>query len=500
MAVSPEQQASILRYYHAERWRVGTIARQLGLHRDTVHRVLKQAGIPMSNALSRPTMIDPFLPFILSTLEQYPTLNSKRLFEMVRERGYAGHPDHFRHMIARHRPRRSAEAFMRVRTLPGEQCQMDWGSFGHIEFDGATRPLMAFVAVLSWSRQIFLRFYLGAHMENFLRGHVAAFTEWAGCSRVILYDNLKSAVLERQGQIIRFNPTLLQLASHYHFEPRPVAVARGNEKGRVERAIRYVRDNFYAGRAYTDLADLNRQAFEWTHGPAQQRRCPEDKRMTVGEAFLQERTHLLALPPDALPTDEIRAVSVGKTPYVRFDLNDYSVPHDCVRQTLTVVADLQTVRILNAQQTVVAQHPRCYGKGRQIEQQAHLEALTQHKRAGSAHRAADHLLAVSPECRTFLTHCTEQGEPLDRTVKALHELRDAYGHEEFTLAVADAVARNVPHPNAVRTVLDRRRRERSQPPPINTTLPEHIRSRDVLVRPHSLAGYDTLMGGPDEQQ
>lgn len=500
MALSPEQQASILRYFHVERWRVGTIARQLGLHRDTIHRVLRQAGIPPSSLVSRASMIDPFLPFILGTLEQFPTLNARRLFEMVHARGYAGHPDHFRHMLARHRPRRSHEAFMRVRTLPGEQSQMDWGSFGQVQFDGVRRPLMAFVAVLSWSRQIFLRFYLGAHMENFLRGHVAAFTQWSGCPRVILYDNLRSAVLEREGQVIRFNPTLLQLASHYHFEPRPVAVARGNEKGRVERAIRYVRDSFYAGRRYTDLADLNRQASEWTHGPAQQRKCPEDKSMTVGQAFAQEQPHLLALPADPLPTDEIRPVSVGKTPYVRFDLNDYSVPHDCVRQTLTVVANEQTVRVLNTEQAVLAEHPRCYGRGQQIEQQAHLEALTQHKHAGSAHRATDQLLAVAPQCKALLTCCAKQAEPLERTVKALQELRDAYGHEEFTLAVADALARNVPHPNAVRTVLERRRRERNQPPPVNATLPEHIRSRDVLVQPHNLAGYDSLMGGRNEQQ
>jgi len=202
MALSPEQQASILRYFHVERWRVGTIARQLGLHRDTIHRVLRQAGIPPSSLVSRASMIDPFLPFILGTLEQFPTLNARRLFEMVHARGYAGHPDHFRHMLARHRPRRSHEAFMRVRTLPGEQSQMDWGSFGQVQFDGVRRPLMAFVAVLSWSRQIFLRFYLGAHMENFLRGHVAAFTQWSGCPRVILYDNLRSAVLEREGHTV----------------------------------------------------------------------------------------------------------------------------------------------------------------------------------------------------------------------------------------------------------------------------------------------------------
>ena len=107
---------------------------------------------------------------------------------------------------------------------------------------------MAFVMVLSHSRQIFLRFFPDARMENFLRGHVAAFTAWGGVPRVLLYDNLKSAVLERRGDAIRFHPTLLGFAGQYRYEPRPVAVARGNEKGRVERAIRYVRDAFFAAR------------------------------------------------------------------------------------------------------------------------------------------------------------------------------------------------------------------------------------------------------------
>ena len=161
---------------------------------------------------------------------------------MVRERGYRGSPDHFRHLIACHRPRPQAEAYLRLRCLPGEQAQVDWGHFGHLEIGRARRPLMAFVMVLSYSRQIFLRFFLDARMENFLRGHVAAFTAWNGVPRVLLYDNLKSAVLERRGDAIRFHPTLLGFAGHYRYEPRPVAVARGNEKGRVERAIRYVRD------------------------------------------------------------------------------------------------------------------------------------------------------------------------------------------------------------------------------------------------------------------
>ena len=224
MALSPEHEAQILRYYHAERWRIGTIAVQLGLHRDTVARVLAQAGLPRHGPVQRASAIDPYLPFIHDTLAQFPRLTAARLYDMVRARGYPGRPDHFRHLIARHRPRPSAEAYLRLRTLPGEQAQVDWGHFGHLTIGRARRPLMAFVMVLSWSRQIYLRFFLDARMENFLRGHVGAFECWGAVPRIALYDNLKSAVLERCGNAIRFHPTLLALAGHYRFEPRPVAV------------------------------------------------------------------------------------------------------------------------------------------------------------------------------------------------------------------------------------------------------------------------------------
>ncbi len=132
MTISPELEARILRYYHAEKWRVGTIATQLGVHHGTVQRVLAQAGLPARAPLQRPSRIDPYLPFIRETLEQFPTLTASRLYAMVRERGYTGRPDHFRHLIALHRPRRPAEAYLRLRSLPGEQAQVDWGHFGHL--------------------------------------------------------------------------------------------------------------------------------------------------------------------------------------------------------------------------------------------------------------------------------------------------------------------------------------------------------------------------------
>ena len=130
-------------------------------------------------------------------------------------------------------------------------------------------------------------------MESFLRGHVAAFDAWGGVPRVLLYDNLKSVVLERRGDAIRFHPTLLGFAGQYRYEPRPVAVARGNEKGRVERAIRYVRDGFFAARTFKDLDDLNAQAEAWCIGPAADRRCPDEPDRTVREVFAEERARLL---------------------------------------------------------------------------------------------------------------------------------------------------------------------------------------------------------------
>ena len=230
MTIGPELEARILRYHHVEKWRPNTIARQLRVHHSTVARVLAHAGLPVARVIRRPSAIDPYVDFILQTLGEFQTLTAARLYAMVRERGYRGAPDHFRHRVALLRPRPVTQAYLRLRTLPGEVMQCDWAHFGHLQVGRASRPLMAFVMVLAWSRRIYLRFFLDARMASFLAGHAGAFAAFGGCSRIIQYDNLKSAVLERRGDAIRFNPTLLAFAAHHRYEPRPVAVARGNEK------------------------------------------------------------------------------------------------------------------------------------------------------------------------------------------------------------------------------------------------------------------------------
>jgi transposase len=498
MAMIPsELEAEILRLYHAEHWRVGTIAAQLHVHHSTVRRVLVQSGVPAARRAARPSMADPFVPFIIEKLTKYPRLCASRLYQMVKDRGYPGGPDHFRAIVARHRPRPAAEAYLRLRTLPAEQAQVDWGHFGKLTIGRAVRPVMAFVMVLSYSRMIFLQFFLGSHMANFLRGHVAAFGFFAGAGRILLYDNLRSAVLERRGQAVRFHPTLLELAKYYRFEPRPVAQARGNEKGRVERAIRFARENFYAAREWTDLDDLNRQALEWCTGVAADRRCPEDRQRTVREVFAEEQPRLLGLPENPFPTDERCPVRVGRTPYVRFDLNDYSIPHTHVRRTLEIVSTLKTVRVLDGQE-IIARHDRCWDRDQQIEDPAHIQGLADWKHQAREHRGMDRLHHATPSSQPFFVELANRGGNLGATTSGLLRLLDRYGARALEQALATAVARGVHSLGSVRQILDQQAHAEGKLPPVAVAL-DNPRVRDLVVKPHALETYDLFKEeGSDE--
>jgi transposase len=478
-----------------DQFRGGGNTTQLGVHHEAVERVLGEALRPPTSApVAAPHLWDPFVPFVRLTLERYPKLTASRLFHMVRARGYPGRSEgHFRRLVSQVRPRPSAEAFLRLSTLPGEQAQVDWAHCGRLQIGRAPRYLMAFVMVLSWSRRIFVRFFLDARMTSFLTGHTEAFELFGGTPRILLYDNLKSAVLERAGDAIRFHPTLLSLAAHHRYEPRPVAVARGNEKGRVERSIRYLRDAFLAGREIRDLDTLNAEVTAWTAYEADLRRCPGQRDLTVAQAFEAERPRLLPLPDDTFPVAEPVVGRVGKTPYTRFDGNDYSVPHDRVRRPVTLWVDTRRVRVTDGA-LVVAEHARSYDRGQVIETPEHIAALVQEKRAAARHRGQDRLRNAVPRVVDLLAAMAGRGQNMGAATAQLLRLLDLYGHEALALAVDEAMARDVPHPNAVRHALERRHHDMGHALPIvEIPVPEGARNAHRDVKPHDLAGYDRLI-------
>jgi transposase len=489
--ISDEQRATIRRLFFAEHWKVGTIAAELGVHHDAVHHAIESRSFLTPSLRLRAQMLDPYRDFILATVERYPRLRATRLLEMLRERGYPGGVFPVRRFIARMRPTRH-EAFLRLSVLPGEQAQVDWASFGWIMVGRARRALSCFLMVLSWCRALFARFYLDQTTESFLRGHLAAFDAFGGVPRTILYDNLKSAVLEREGDLIRFHPRILDLAGHYHFAPKPCAVARGNEKGRVERRVRDLREAFFAARSFHSIDDLNAQLDAWIVRVQRSRAVPSDPdHRLVRDALVEERPRLLPLPEHPAPTDLVRPVASGKTPYVRFDRNDYSIPHSHVRKPLSIVASDAVVRLLDGS-VEIARHARSYDAGKQIEDERHLAALTTEKRKAREHRGKNRLFAVCPAAKAFLGEIALHGGHLGGTTSRLLRLLDQYGSTALDVAIHDAHERGAFRAESVAHVLDQRRRADGHKPVILPALSDDPRVRDQIVQPHRLADYDNL--------
>lgn len=490
--ISPETRVQIRRYFYAEHWKIGTIAQALDLHPDTVRRAVEVERFQHAEPL-RASIVDPYLPFVRQVLEQHPRLRATRLFQMIRDRGYAGSVEQLRRVVARLRPH-PREAFLRLQVFAAEQGQVDWACFGSVMVGRAQRPLSCFVITLSWSRALYLEFFFDQTMENFLRGHVRAFQDWSGAPRVILYDNLRSAVLERYGDLIHFNPRLLELAAHYHFAPRPCQVRAGNQKGRVERAIRYVRDSFWAGRVFTTLAECNRQALVWRDAVAHQRPWPDDSARTVAQAFAEEQPRLLPLPLHLFHTDRVETVRSRKAIYVRFDLNDYSIPPEAVGRPLSLVASDTDVRILDGT-TEIARHHRSYDRQRSILDPAHEQALLRTKRKALHQTRAGRLALAVPETEELLERAFAQGESAARQTAQLLRLLDLYGVTALRRALREALERNTPRASSVAFLL--RRQHRSAPLPA-LDLSRHPEAQALVVRPHDLETYDELAHRRDD--
>ena len=490
--ISPEQRAKIRRLFYAEHWRIGTIAAELGVHHDTVRAAIEAHRFRNPPPRIRSSPLEPYKPFIIEILQQYPRLRATRLHQMLQARGFAGSVRQVRRYVRTVRPARTREAFMRMQTLPGEQAQVDWGSFGWLQVGRARRRLSCFVMVLSHSRAMYARFSLNQTAPSFLHSHVEAFEYFGGVPREILYDNLKSVVLERDGDHIRFHPTILELAGHYHFAPKPCAPYRANEKGRVERSIQYLRHSFFTAREPTEIDALNRDLLAWMDDVAHARPQPRDPDgRTVGAAFLEEKASLLPLPEHAFPCELVKAVRSGKTPFIRFDLNDYSIPHAYVRQPLTLVADDRHVRFLSGSD-IIARHERSWDRGQVVRDDRHLADLAAEKRRGRALMGRDRLRHHCPSTEAMLQAIAQRNQPIRSQTAHLNRLIDRYGAEAVEQAMAEALRRGTPSSASVAHILDRQNQEAGRLPPLETVLPDDPRIRDLRLKPHDLAAYDRL--------
>jgi transposase len=492
--IDPETRARIRHLFYAEHWKVGTIARELRLHADAVRLAVETERFNSPKPL-RTCVTDPYTGFIREILTEHPRLRATRVFQMIRDRGYPGSVVQLRRVVARLRPV-PKEAFLSLRTFPGEQGQVDWANFGEVPVGRARRPLSCFVITLSYSRALYFEFSFDQRLESFLRGHTHAFDDWEGLPRILLCDNLRSVVLERRGDAIHFHPRFLELCAHYHCSARPCQVRAGNEKGRVERAIRYIRESFFAARPFTGLEDFNRQALQWRDRVAHSRPWPGGDHRTVAEAFAEEKPYLLPLPAHRFDTDLLVPGHTGKTIYVRFDLNDYSIPPEAVGRPLTVAASESTVRILEGTREI-ARHRRCYDRRQQVLDPAHQEELLKEKRKALGSTRGGRLAQAVPESEALLDAAFSRGESAQSQTTQLLNLLDLYGAKELRAAICEALERKTPRASSVAFLLNQRQRSTRRRTPSPVDLSRHPELESLSVTPQSLEHYDELAEDDD---
>jgi len=365
----------VIKELHRRGMAIGEIARITGHDRKTIRAILKgPVSPPAQKRKPRAKKLDPFVPYLERRIEE-GVVNCNKLLDEIRRQGYRGGKSLVKNFVQPCREARRQEATVRFETLPGEQAQVDWGHFGFIEDHGRRRKLYGFVMTLGWSRASYLEFTISADAAWWLRCHVHAFRYFGGTPRVVLHDNLKTAVLDRHaGGTIHWNPRYLDFANYYGFVPQACRPYRAQTKGKVESGIRYVRGNFWPGLRFVDLADLNRQALEWLDFTANVR-----VHGTTGEA-----------PLDRLPLEHLQPL-VGKPDYdtslivfrratrdcfVSYDGNYYSVPWEYARKTLKLkeTEDGQLI-LLNPQDQEIARHRVRNGHNQRIAVAAHYENI-----------------------------------------------------------------------------------------------------------------------------
>jgi transposase len=380
--ISPELQAQILSLHFGEKMGTRAIARQLGINRKAVRRVTDNRKVSIKREASvkpRRSILDPFKPQIAEMLKRDPYIMAARIQQQIRKEGYLGGSSILQAHVRSIRdvPFRSREAFLRIDFPPGETAQVDWGEFGTPFNDGV--KIHCFLMVLCHSRLLYIEFTRSEKFEEFIRCHENAF-KFMGkrVPQEIWYDNLTSAVTERLGSLVRFNARFLAYLGHHSIRPHACNPAKGNEKGRVESAVKLVRDSFWAGRRFKDFDDLGIQAAAWRDEIANRREHRSTRKIPALHFESVEKGLLREMNPHVYDTCEIFSRVVPPTFSIAYETNRYSVPWTLVGLTLTVRAGDQLIEFYYHDKRV-ARHIRSYEKHQTFESREHFKELLERK-------------------------------------------------------------------------------------------------------------------------
>ena len=462
------------------------ISRELSLDSRTVAKWLEEDRFKQRKSTPKKSKLDPFKNDILRLLTAHP-YSAAQILQRVREMGFDGGYSIVKDYVRKMRPRHSP-AYLTLSFAPGECAQVDWGSFGTVPVGSTTRRLSFFVMVACYSRMMYLEFTVSQTMEHFLACHQHAFNAFGGVPRKIMVDNLKSAVLSRIiGRAPVFNPKYADFADHYGFTISPCNVGKGNEKGRVENAVGYVKKNFLAGLDIPDFAALEPAARQWQdtisnvriHGVTRQK--PADLMET-------ERPYLNPLPAHPFDIATVTQVRASSQFRITIDANRYSVPAEYAGTLLTLKTYPDRLCVY-LQDKLVARHSRSYDRHQDIEDPDHPKELLAQRKKARDQKTFMRFLALSPKAETYWKNLEQRRMNPKHHVRKIVALSEIYGSDAVARAMEDAFVYQAFSSEYIANILEQRARLKPEPGALHLTRREDL--LDLTVEQPDLSIYQT---------
>ena len=412
------------------------IGKKVNLDHRTIANWLKQERYIPRKSPNKPGKLEPFKAEIVGMLERH-SYTAKQIFQHIQEElNYDGSYSTVKKYVRKVRPKRS-QAYLKLSFSPGECAQVDWGSFGSVNVGETRRRLSFFVMVLCYSRMMYVEFTVSQTMEHFLSCHQNAFQYFGRCPSRIMVDNLKSAVLRRIiGQAPVFNPKYLDFAKHYGFEITACNVRKGNEKGRVESGVGYVKKNLLNGWDISDFKVVAPTCSQWLDSIANVRIHGETRKKPI-DFFAEEKPHLKPLPINLYDVANVSQVRVSPQFRVTLDTNRYSVPAEYAGSDITLKSYPNRLCMYH-EENLIARHTRSYDRYQDFEDPDHPKELLAHRKKACNQKIKIRFLKLSNKAQDYYNELEKKRMNPLHHLRKIVALSEIYGCEPVARALDDA--------------------------------------------------------------
>jgi transposase len=460
------------------------ISRKLRLSRPTVKKYIENPEPKRQRKISRTSKLDAYRDRIKAFLEQDPEVKAPVVLQRIGKEGFDGKITIVRDYLKQLRgQQRYRTPFIRFESRPGQQMQIDWGHFGSLAYAKTMRKLYAFAAIECYSRTAYVEFTHSQNQQCLHQALLNAFTYFGGSTEEMVVDNMVTAVIERQGSLIRFNDAFYDFLRIFHITPIACNPASPHEKGKIENIIKYLRQNFWPLRTFTDIGDVNRQVRNWLDTVANVR-----IHQTTGKRPMDRLSQVRLRPlPDLLPDcRQTERLKVHKDFAVRFDGNVYTVPPWAIGKQVNLKADQTTITMFYKEKKI-AVHNRCWQRGKRIETASHKEQVKKLKRKLWQDKDIAAFSSLGPEAVVYLEALSRARQPIKKNVSKLLSLKDDYGAASVIYAIKKALIHNAIGADYIENILYQEMTPKKHHPPVR--LKKEALNRIRLPEP-SLVEYD----------